>query len=140
MPPDKTPGALRELHEWFDRWRSEQSPVTLGGAAFRLTSIACPEQYDVDLDEARNRGYVRLRHGELTADYLPDGDFDRRVQVFERYLGEDAPCFESNEERAEYLTQIAEKLYARHRAHTVADSDEVRSPAASPRREEEPPR
>ena len=92
--------------------------MTLGGAVFRLTSFACPEQYDVDLGEAKNRGYVRLRHGELTADYLPDGDFARAVPVFERDIGDHAGCFENNEERDRYLTEIAAKLHGQHRAHT----------------------
>ena len=77
----------------------------------------------MDLGDGENRGYVRLRHGDLTADYLPDGDFNRRVQVFERDIGDDAPCFESDEERDRYLTQIADALHRRHRAHTVAARD-----------------
>ena len=114
MCPDKTlPDAPREPEDLFSDLRA----LTLGGATFRLTSYACPEQYDVDLDEAENRGYVRLRHGELRADYLPDGDFDRAVTVFEHDFDDDAvPCFESNEERDQYLTRIAEVLYRHHRA------------------------
>lgn len=112
MCPDKTlPSARREVEDRFSDLRAR----TLGGATFRLTSCACPEQYDVDLGEAENRGYVRLRHGELRADYLPDGDFDRAVTVFEHDIDDDAPCFESNEERDQYLTQIAEALYRHHR-------------------------
>ena len=107
---------------------------------FRLTTPACPEQYLVDLGEAENRGYVRLRHGVLRGDYLPDGDFGRAVQVFERDIGDDAGCFESNEERDEYLTRIAEKLYNQHRAHTAAEPEDVRPPRGSSGREGAPPR
>ena len=142
MCPRKTlPNAPRRLENFCgDLLTPHESPVTLGGAVFRLTSFACPEQYDVDLDEAKNRGYVRLRHGELTADYLPDGDFGRAVPVFERDIGDHAGCFESNEERDEYLTQIAEKLYSQHRAHTAAEPEDVRPPRGSPGPEGAPPR
>ena len=131
MPPDKThPDAQRELDEPVAPPTSQQSAVTLGGAVFRLTSFACPEQYDVDLGEAKNRGYVRLRHGELTADYLPDGDFSRAVPVFERDIGDHAGCFESDEERDRYLTEIAAKLHGQHRAHATAARDTARQPRA----------
>ena len=70
----------------------------------------------MDLGDAENRGYVRLRHGALTADYLPDGDFDRAVQVFESDIGDHAGCFGSDEQRDQYLTRIAEKLQGHHRA------------------------
>ena len=122
MCPDKTrPNVPRELENVFSGLRAltpKQSPVTLGGAVFRLTCIACPEQYDVDLGEARNRGYVRLRHGELRADYLPDGDFSRAVPVYEHNVGDHAGCFESDEERDRHLTEIAAKLHDQHRAHS----------------------
>ena len=116
MCPDKPlPDAPREREDRFSDLRA----LTLGGATFRLTCFACPEQYDVDLGDAGKRGYVRLRHGELRADYLPDGDFSRAVTVFEHDFDDDAvPCFDSDEERDEYLSRIAEKLYRHHRAHS----------------------
>ena len=118
MCPDKPfPKALQGLEDVFSDLPPRQSRVRLGGAVFRLTCMACPEQYDVDLGEAENRGYVRLRHGTLRADYLPDGDFDRRAPVFEADIGDYAGCFESDEERDEYLTRIAEELLRRHRAY-----------------------
>lgn len=122
MCPDKPlSNAPRELENLVsDLLPPRQSRVTLGGAVFRLTCIACPEQYDVDLGDAENHGYVRLRHGALRADYLPDGDFDRRVTVFEADIGDYAGCFEGDEERDRYLIQIAEKLYREHHAHSGA--------------------
>lgn len=119
-------------------WAAQPSVLTLAGATFRLTSPACPEQYMVDLGDAENRGYVRLRHGALTADYLPDGDFGRAVQVFEYDIGDYAGCFESNEERDEYLTRIAGKLHRHHRAHASAAGDAARPPEVFPRRETTP--
>lgn len=119
MCPDKPlPNALQGLENFFSDLPPRQPRVRLGGAVFRLTCMACPEQYDVDLGEAENRGYVRLRHGALRADYLPDGDFSRRVTVFEADIGDYAGCFESDEERDRYLTRIAEALYRHHRAQS----------------------
>ena len=118
-PGTTLPNAPRKLDNFHGGLRTpHESSVTLGGAVFRLTSFACPEQYDVDLGDAENRGYVRLRHGDLTADYLPDGDFSRATRVFEHDIGDDAPCFESDEERDRFLTEIAEKLHSQHRSHT----------------------
>ena len=115
MCPDKPLSDIpRELKDPFSDLRA----LTLGGAVFRLTSYACPEQYDVELGDAGKRGYVRLRHGELRADYLPDGDLSHAVTVFEHDIGGDAPCFENNEERHRYLTRIAEALYRHHGAHS----------------------
>ena len=121
MCPDKPlPDTPVGLPKFFtERLAAEHSAVTFGGAVFRLITSICPEQYMVDLDEAENRGYVRLRHGELRVDYLPDGAFDRAVIVFEHDFDDDTvPCFESNEERDQYLTQIAGALYRHHRARS----------------------
>ena len=51
--------------DWLDR---EQKDVSRLGLRFHLTSIACPEQYDVFDRDDRQVGYVRLRHGRLTVD------------------------------------------------------------------------
>ncbi len=121
MCPDKPlPDTPVGLPTFFtERLAAEHSAVTFGGAVFRLITSIGPEQYMVDLDDAENRGYVRLRHGELRADYLPDGDFSRAVTVFEHDFDDDAvPCFDSDEERDEYLSRIAEKLYIHHRAQS----------------------
>lgn len=40
--------------------------MQIKGLDFQLTCVACPEQYDVFLDE-QQVGYVRLRYGRLTA-------------------------------------------------------------------------
>ena len=141
MSPDKTLRNTQQgLREFSDDPPTPHKPVTLAGAMFRLITPACPEQFEVDLGEAEKRGYVRLRHGVLRGDYLPDGDFGRAVQVFERDIGDHAGCFESNDERDTYLTQIAEKLHSRHRTHTAAEPEDVRPPRGSPAREGAPPR
>ena len=49
-------------------------------------------------------------------------------------MGNDAGCFESNEERDEYLTRIAkEKLFNQHRAHTAAESRKMFARLVGPR-------
>lgn len=45
-------------------------PKEINGAQLHRTCIACPEQYDVFLDN-KQIGYLRLRHGYFRADY-PD--------------------------------------------------------------------
>ena len=77
--------------------------IIIGDFIFRMTSIACPEQYDVfKMDDTDNIvGYVRLRHGRLYAacPYV-GGEF-----VYETYPNGDG-CFDSEEERISHLTLI----------------------------------
>ena len=49
----------------------KQSDVEIKGYKLRLTSYACPEQYDVFDKDGALAGYLRLRHGYFCADY-PD--------------------------------------------------------------------
>lgn len=51
---------------WSDP--TQQSELQIKGLDLILTCSACPEQYDVFLD-GQPVGYLRLRHGEFTAEY-----------------------------------------------------------------------
>lgn len=76
------------------------------------TCEACPEQYWAYKGKHRI-GYIRLRWGHLTCDYLPEGkltDHDIRLidHVFkgDEYKG----CFDTEEERELYLNKCKESL------------------------------
>lgn len=83
---------------------------------FTLTCHACPEQYDVfDLDSDRKQvGYVRLRWGAVQCTY-PDvgGDPIYRHSFSESEDNTYKGCFDSDEERTVYLTEIAEAILER---------------------------
>lgn len=46
--------------------------MIINGYELELTCSACPEQYDVTKD-GQKVGYLRLRHGYFTADYMKCG-------------------------------------------------------------------
>ena len=71
---------------------------------FLSTCSACPEQYDVFRANGELCGYVRLRWGVLRADY-PNIDGD---SIYIENFGDDFKgCFDSEEERQEYISKIA---------------------------------
>ena len=71
---------------------------------FLNTCYASPEQYDVYRANGELCGYVRLRWGSLRADYPNiDGDTIYKHKFEDNYKG----SFDSDEERAEYLTEIS---------------------------------
>lgn len=74
---------------------------------FFLTCGACPEQYDVFVND-KQVGYVRLRGGALRAAY-PDvhADYSYNHQFQDGWKG----CFDNDNERDFYLDIIAEHLY-----------------------------
>lgn len=72
---------------------------------FRLTSGACPEQYDV-FNGDKQVGYVRLRGGWLRCD-IPDCGGDT---IFEAYPNGADGMFKSDEQRDYYLKKIAKKI------------------------------
>ena len=89
---------------------------------FERTCPYSPEQYDVFKGHSRV-GYVRLRHGRLTADYFRRRWLERnRVEVLRQYFGdrhEPLPArpgnfwvgaFLNQEQRLEWLTKITEML------------------------------
>ncbi|CAB4134451.1 hypothetical protein UFOVP273_71 [uncultured Caudovirales phage] len=77
---------------------------------FRLTCMACPEQYDVYLGD-KEIGYVRLRWGHLRVNY-PDfmGKEVYSEQVGHEFCGE----FHDDHMRRRYLKRIARILLTEH--------------------------
>ena len=74
---------------------------------FKCTCAICPEQYDVYVnDETTPCGYVRLRHGNLTASY-------KNNLVYSSDVHGDG-CFEDTNERHDHLQAISE-IFARER-------------------------
>ena len=82
--------------------------MLINGLDFRETSFASPEQYDVFDDNGIQVGYVRLRFGCLRADFPYCGC----ETVYRRYFNDDdwKGCFDSDEERIKYLTEISDIL------------------------------
>lgn len=81
------------------------------GVSIHLTCISCPEQYDVKFD-GRMIGYIRFRHGRLTAEY-PDcgGDVVYRQDWHDdTYRSE----WDTQTDRAESLSFIIELLCRTH--------------------------
>ncbi len=73
------------------------------GLKFLRTCIACPEQYDV-FDENKNKvGYIRLRHGYLTAEVPDSGG----TEIFSHKFSDERGGFDSEEECHTFLTRIA---------------------------------
>ena len=68
-----------------------------------MTCSACPEQYDVFLDD-KDVGYLRLRHGRFTVD-CPFGNTIRTA------FPEGDGCFDSDE-RMEYLEMAVNSIWS----------------------------
>lgn len=87
------------------------SNVLIEGLLFEQTCFACPEQYDVFL-ENEQIGYVRLRWGHLSASYPDVGGAD----VYSTVIGVDGWTgkFTNISERKEHLTKIAILLKEKH--------------------------
>lgn len=84
------------------------------GLDFKLTCLACPEQYDVFLDD-EEVGYIRLRHGVLSVDFTPTeerlGEWDADViypQELKILTGDGN--FSNEEERNYFLNRCAEEI------------------------------
>jgi hypothetical protein len=86
--------------------------MLVGNLRFDQTCMACPEQYDVYLDDTQV-GYVRLRWGMLRA-YYPDYK-SKSVQLYE-FQFEDGWTGEFPDERQRkfHLESIANILYNYH--------------------------
>ena len=76
------------------------------------TCECCPEQYWAK--KGKNIiGYIRLRYGHLTCDYLPNGKlFDNEIRVVDEYWYNDKfkGNFNTQEERDFWLDICKEKL------------------------------
>jgi len=76
---------------------------------FHLTCGACPEQYDVFLEDTQV-GYARLRWGMLRCDYPDvDGETIYHYSFDDRLQG----CFDDDKQREYHLDLIAKELYNR---------------------------
>ena len=94
--------------------------VTIDGLRFLQTCIACPEQYDVFVEDGELVGYVRLRHGRLRAEYV-EGSHERsnRETILEHLFNLDDARFDhlgvfpDDTTRDDFLRRIARKLNER---------------------------
>ena len=77
------------------------------------TCEACPEQYCVKTGK-KTIGYIRLRFGHLTCDYLPNGrprlEDEIRVLEYEWKGDEYKGCFDNEEERAMWLEECKKAI------------------------------
>lgn len=74
---------------------------------FKITCLACPEQYDVFDEENNQVAYVRLRYGKLKA-HAPDYG---GLILYEHKFNDDLKgAFDSDEGRMIFLNKIAEKI------------------------------
>lgn len=86
-------------------FEEELNSLFIGGLEFKLTCLACPEQYDVFLDGVQV-AYVRLRHGFLRV-WVPDCDDDDNLIYTHEFDDGWKGTFDSDEERFDYLYEIA---------------------------------
>lgn len=81
--------------------------MQIKGLLFLQTSLACPEQYDVEDSSGNQVGYVRLRYGRLKCQYpYVGGEIIYKYDFNDEWLG----SFESNEDRMKHLEAIADKI------------------------------
>lgn len=90
----------------------EPNELYINGLQFYRTGYMCPEQWDV-FEVAKGKyntnklvGYVRLRHGQLSAD-VPDV---RGEEVYYTHQLRGDGCFDDNEERIFHMTNIAQVI------------------------------
>ena len=115
------------------RMRDDPAHLVFDGLHFECTSRACPEQYDVfRVADARrpgtSAGYVRLRHGRLTAEvphHAEDGySFPTRTTLVyhraDEALGDG--MFADDETRTRALRACASAIDDWYRLCTVTDT------------------
>lgn len=78
---------------------------------FLKTCDFCPEQYDAFIGTSMV-GYIRLRHGKLTASYPDIGKDIIYTHIFDDYNNKGE--FDSDEERIFHLNKIAKLICAQH--------------------------
>lgn len=98
--------------------------MNIGGLEFVMTCSCCPEQYDVfDIgQDIKQVGYVRLRHGWITAAYPDYGG----TLVYSADVKGDG-MFVDDEERMKTLRLIAALLQSRiaHDESKISKANEV---------------
>lgn len=88
------------------------------------TCMCCPEQYWAHTG-SKTIGYIRLRWGHLTCDYLPDSKpqlSDKDIRVVDHVFPNDEykGAFDTEEERQHWLEQCKEALmkeFKKHKQH-----------------------
>lgn len=85
------------------------------------TCPACPEQYWAH-SGTETIGYIRLRWGHLTCDYLQDGCprlSDNDIRVVDYYFNEHKfkGSFDTDEERKEWLDKCKDALMREYQKH-----------------------
>jgi len=85
----------------------EKETFYIDGFEFRMTCIACPEQYDVFNEYGVQVAYIRLRGGSLRVE-VPDC-CGETVYIHE-FLDAMKGCFRSPRQRIRYLKKIAKIL------------------------------
>ena len=84
------------------------------------TCPACPEQYWAytdDIEGGDRIGYIRLRWGHLTCEYLVSGKLDNEaILVYEHtFVGDEYKgMFDTEEERRDFLEKCKEALIEKH--------------------------
>lgn len=76
------------------------------------TCECCPEQY-LAYKGSRIIGYIRLRWGHLTCDYMPYGRLtEDHIRIFDKVFNEDnfKGSFDTEEEREHWLSKCKEAL------------------------------
>ena len=99
------------MTDWktFDGWDNWLEPFELEGARVVMCCSACPEAYDVFLNEERI-GYMRLRGGRF---YAAHPDVGGRT-VYEHQFDDSWQGWFSSEERAQHLPLAIKALKERH--------------------------
>lgn len=90
---------------------------------FLSTCCASPEQYDVYQESGNLCGYIRLRWGELLAEYpCVNGEMIYHTVFEDNFKG----CFDNDEERDKYLQIIANKFAERIMENFVSYSSNIK--------------
>lgn len=85
--------------------------MTVNGFRFVMTSVSCPEQYDVFL-ESEQVGYLRLRNGRLRG-YCPNYGGEENL-VYSKDLGDEwRGCFRNEEERVVHFIGMVGAIMGR---------------------------
>jgi hypothetical protein len=92
--------------------------LIINGCILKRTCYACPEQYDVILND-KQFGYLRLRHGCFTA-YYPDVGGIRAYSGYPKGDG----IFEADE-RFFFLKEAVDSLFAVHNNKVIERVDEA---------------
>ena len=102
---------LYEMEKNENPEKEDKKKITKDELDMYLTCRCCPEQYDVYLGD-KNIGYIRLRHGRLTCEYLLNGKLDDSTVLVLLKDFEDGykGVFDTDDERSEYLDRCKQCL------------------------------